>query len=126
MRLLSFAATASDVDLPANTLVFSLVGAPAGATINSATGVFSWTTNESHGPGSYTFDVVVSDGALTDSETITVIVNEVNVAPVLGAIGNRSIDESTTLSFAATASDADLPANTLVFSLVVRAGWRHD
>ncbi len=117
---LSFTATASDADLPANTLVFSLVGAPSGATIDAATGVFSWTTNESHGPGSYTFDVVVSDGSLTDSETVTVTVNEVNVAPVLGVIGNRTVDESTTASFTATASDGDQPANSLSFSLAGR------
>jgi hypothetical protein len=116
---LSFTATASDADVPANTLAFSLVGAPVGATINPATGAFSWTTGEVDGPGVYTFDVVVTDGGgLSDSETITVTVNEVNVAPVLGAIGNRTVDESTTLSFAATASDADVPANSLVFSLV--------
>ncbi len=114
-------ATASDADLPANTLTFSLVGAPSGATIDPATGMFSWTTDESHGPGSFTFDVVVTDGGgLPDSETITVSVNEVNVAPVLGAIGDRSVDESTSFSFTATASDSDLPVNSLTFSLMAR------
>ena len=47
---------------------------------------FTWTPTESQGPGSYTFDVVVSDGTLTDSETITVDVNEVNRPPVVGPI----------------------------------------
>ena len=51
--------------------------------------MFTWTPTEAQGPGSYTFDVVVSDGSLTDAETITVTVSEVNVAPVLGAIGRR-------------------------------------
>ena len=49
--------------------------------------------------------------SLDDSETITVTVNEVNVAPVLAAIGNQSVDERSLLTFTATATDADLPAN---------------
>ena len=72
---------------------------PTGASINASTGVFSWTPGEADGPGSYTFNVVVTDNgnpALSDSETITVTVNEVNVAPVLGAIGNQSVNEGAT------------------------------
>ena len=45
-----------------------------------------------------------------DSETITVTVNEVNVAPVLAAIGDKTVDELTLLTFTATATDADLGA----------------
>jgi hypothetical protein len=52
-----------------------------------------------------------------DFETITVTVNEVNQAPVLGAIGNRSVDEMAELTFTATATDPDVPANDLGFSL---------
>src|SRR5262249_12711157 len=117
---LTFTATASDADLPANTLTFSLVGAPAGASITSG-GVFSWTPTEDQGPGSYTFDVVVpahGTPALSDSKTITVAVKEVNLAPVLDPIGNKTADELTTLSFTATATDLDLPVNALTFSLV--------
>ncbi|MEM3129373.1 MAG: Ig domain-containing protein, partial [Nitrososphaerales archaeon] len=63
-----------------NTLTFSLVGAPAGASINPSTGVFTWTPTEEQGPDAYTFDVVVTDNGdpnLSDSETITVTVDEV-------------------------------------------------
>ena len=125
LALLSFTATASDVDDPANTLSFSLASGtsgavPAGASIDPATGVFSWTPTEAQGPGTFTFDVVVTDNGvpnLADSETITVTVDELNVAPVLGAIGNQTVNELALLSFTATASDADDPANTLSFSL---------
>ncbi|NNL13778.1 MAG: hypothetical protein HKO82_08845, partial [Acidimicrobiia bacterium] len=115
---LSFAATASDTNA-GDTLTFSLSGEPVGASI-TAGGVFSWTPTEAQGPGSYSFDVVVSDDgnpALSDSETITVTVGEVNLAPVLDPVGDRSVDELASLSFTATASDPDDPANTLVFSL---------
>ncbi len=115
--LLAFTTSATDVDLPANTLTFSLVGAPTGAAINPTSGAFAWTPTEAQGPGPYPFDVCVSDGTITDCETITVAVGEVNVAPVLDAIGNKSVDEEKPLAFTASATDSDLPANTLTFSL---------
>ena len=113
---LTFTATASDSDVPANTLTFSLIGEPSGAGI-STDGDFTWTPTETQGPGTYTFDVYVSDGILSDCETISVNINEVNNAPVLAPIGNQSIDELVELTFTATASDSDLPANTLTFGL---------
>jgi len=116
--LLSFTATANDVDLPENTLTFSLSNAPAGALIDALNGVFTWTPTEAQGPGSYSFDVCVSDGPLNDCETIAVSVGEVNVAPVLGAIGSQTVKWGRPLTFTAAATDADLPANLLTFSLV--------
>src|SRR5690606_22043147 len=68
--------------------------------------------------GSFTFTVTVSDGALTDSETITVMVDEVNVAPEIDPIGPKTGDELTVITFTATATDVDLPANTLAFRLL--------
>ncbi len=117
LATLNFTASATDADLPAQTLTYSLIGAPAGASITPS-GVFRWTPTEAQGSGNYTFDVVVSDGSLTDSERITVTVNEVNVAPVLGTIGNRTVNALTTLSFTATATDADLPTQSLPYSLI--------
>ena len=61
--------------------------------------------------------VTVSDGSLTDSETFTITCNEVNNAPVLNGIGNQSVDEGSTLTFTASATDPDIPADTLTFSL---------
>ena len=91
--LLTFTATATDADLPANTLTYSLAaGAPAGASINASTGVFSWTPTESQGGSVYNLTVVVTDNgtpALSDSKAFSVTVNEVNTAPVLAAIGEQ-------------------------------------
>ncbi len=119
---LSFTASATDDGLPSGTLTYSLVdgtagSVPAGATIGSSSGAFTWTPTEVQGPGTYTFDVCVSDGALSDCETITVTVAEVNVAPVLAAIGGKSVQVLQELAFTADATDADLPANTLTYSL---------
>jgi cold shock CspA family protein len=116
---LTFTATASDPDDPANLLTFSLAGAPSGATINPLGGAFTWTPTEAQ-DGAHTFNVIVTDNGspvLADSETITVTVNEINRAPVLGPVGNRVVDETTPLSFTAAAGDPDLPANALTYSL---------
>jgi hypothetical protein len=121
LTLLSFTATASDSDVPADTLTFSLQGVPpAGATITGG-GDFTWTPSEAQGPGVYPVTVRVTDdgtGLLFDEETFNVTVNDVNEVPVLDPIGDQSVDELTLLSFTATASDSDIPADTLSYSLV--------
>ena len=115
---LTFTATATDADLPADTLTYSLIGdVPSGASIDASSGVFAWTPTEAQGPGTYTFTVVVSDATATDAETITVTVGEVISPPVLSTIGNKWVNEQETLTFTATATDADLPADTLTYSL---------
>jgi hypothetical protein len=116
--LLTFTASATDADLPANTLSYSLIGAPSGAAIGSASGIFSWTPTETQGPGSFNFTVRVSDGTLTHDRSVAVTVNEANVAPVLTTIPAQTVDEEVLLTFTASATDADLPANTLSYSLI--------
>jgi probable HAF family extracellular repeat protein len=116
---LTVTVTATDPD-PGQILTYSLVNAPAGATINSATGVFTWAPTEAQGPGSYTFDVIVTDSGiprLSDRETVTITVTDFNQPPVLGLIGNQSVVEGNLLTFQATASDLDIPLNALSFTL---------
>ena len=92
MTLLTFTATATDADIPVQTLTFSLSGTvPAGASITSA-GVFTWTPSSI---GDYTFDVVVSDGSLTDSETITVHVKGGSPPPVASFIVTSAANAAT-------------------------------
>lgn len=114
---LTFVVTASDQDVPAHGLTFSLLDAPEGASIDPLTGVFSWTPSEAQGPASYSLILQVSDGQLTDQETITVRVNEVNTAPVLTPISNQTAITDTELRFQAVATDPDLPAQILTYSL---------
>src|SRR5439155_1359944 len=55
--------SASDPDLPANTLTFSLVSAPAGVNLDSNSGVLSWTPSEAQGPSTNLITVRVTDNA---------------------------------------------------------------
>src|SRR6185312_8477386 len=122
---LTFTVTAVDSDVPANTITWSLtLGTPAatGATIGSGTGAFSWTPTEAQGPGTYPVTIVATDNGtpvLTGSAAITITVNEVNVAPVLAAIGNKTVNELATLAFTVTATDSDVPAQTISWSLTL-------
>lgn len=111
---------ATDPDLPANTLQYSLLQAPAGMTINSNTAVIQWTPAEDQGPSTNFISLLVTDNGtppLSATQTFTVFVQEVNTAPLLGAISNRVLYAGETLSLSASATDADLPANELSFTL---------
>ncbi len=120
----TFTAGATDADQPAQTLIFSLTDfdasntVPAGATIDVSTGVFNWTPTETQGPGTYKFNVSVSDGVTSAVQTIVLTVTEVNSVPVLsGMPANATIPQLATYTFTASATDADFPAQTLTFSL---------
>ena len=72
-QTLSFTATATDVDSPPQILAFSLgAAAPAGATIDPASGLFSWTPATA--PSTNSLSVIVSDnpggpGSLSATQT---------------------------------------------------------
>ena len=119
---LEFTVSALDADVidkEPDTLTFSLgTGAPAGAIINSATDVFSWTPTGQQ-VGSHNITVTVTDGTdASDSEEVAVTVAEggTNEPPVLDDIVPQDVDELETLSFTANATDGD--NDTLEFSLV--------
>ena len=116
---LSFVASATDSDNPANLLTYSLIGAPAGASINPITGLFDWTPTETQGPGSYAVTIRVTDNGtpnLFDEETITITVSETNAAPSIVDPGSQVSVENDAVSLAMSASDPDIPANGLTFT----------
>lgn len=111
---------ATDSDVPAQTLTYSLVGAPEGMNVNASSGQISWTPTEAQGPGSFNFSLRVVDGAGgEDIRALSVTVTEVNQAPVVPAIPERQHPEGTLLQFGIGASDPDGPAPTvLTYELV--------
>ncbi len=120
LTAIAFTASASDPDV-GQTLTFSLLGQPDGASINPTTGNFSWTPTEAQGPSTNTFSVQVADNGsppLTNSQSVTVIVNEVNLPPTIIVPPTQTLYELTTLTITNFATDPDIPTNTLTFSLV--------
>jgi hypothetical protein len=115
----TFTATVTDADLPLQPFRFKLVGAPAGAAIDSTSGVFTWTPAEAQGPGSYAFSVRLSDGIDSVETAIALTVRDVNVAPVISGVpATVTVPELAPYTFTATATDADIPAQSVRLSLV--------
>jgi hypothetical protein len=119
--LISFIAVATDPD-SGQRLTYSLgLDAPDAASIDPVTGRFGWLTSESDGPGTYTISLRATDNGVPPRVGVvrfTVTVTEVNRPPVLAAITTAEAAEGSLLSLQLDASDPDLPANSLSFSLV--------
>ncbi|WP_020676373.1 fibronectin type III domain-containing protein [Geopsychrobacter electrodiphilus] len=109
---LNFTISASDPD--GNSLTYSVTGLPAGASFNPTTHAFSWTPNTSQA-GSYSLTFSANDGSLSASETITISVGDLNRAPVLASIGNKTVNEGSALIFIISGSDPD--GNNLIYSV---------
>jgi hypothetical protein len=111
--------TASDNDIPTLQLVYQLLAPPAGMSIDT-NGIITWTPDETQGPGTNVITTIVTDTGsppLSDTNTFTVVVNEVNSAPVLPIQADRIIVGLTSLIVTNTASDSDFPVNALAYSL---------
>ncbi len=63
--------------------------------------------------GNYTVSIVASDGTLADTVGMDITVNDVPHAPVLAAIGAKSVTEGQVLSFRVSATDVDGTIPTL-------------
>lgn len=116
---LTFTVTASDPDIPAQTVALSASGLPAGASFEAASGAFAWTPTEAQGPGEYlvTFTATDDEGGEADA-VVTITVNEVNIAPTLLPIPNQEAFKGQIMSFTLSATDPDQPPNALIFSIV--------
>ena len=107
--------------LTPRTLTYSLgATAPTNSSVNPATGVFTWTPTEAQAPSTNLILVIVTDDSMppvsaTNSFTVTVL--ETNSAPVLAAIPDRIVHAGSIFIFTNSATDPDLPANTLTYSL---------
>jgi hypothetical protein len=104
-----------------------LSGEPSGAVIDPSTGVFSWTPDESQGPGGYSFVVIASDGAYSTSAAVKLTVNEVPTYPVITLLGDNPMNifnDSDPYSFvepgytAFDAEDGDLTGSVIVSGFV--------
>ena len=118
---LTFAATATDAD-NGQTLTYSLINAPAGASINATTGAFTWTPLAA---GSFTFKVRVTDNGnppLYDEEQITVTVTNSFASTTNGQQDNASTQSLRATMYPNPVNDkfyVSLPATTGALTLKI-------
>ncbi len=111
---LQFTISATDPD--DDSMTYSASNLPTGATFDTDTQAFSWTPTYTQSGTYASVCFEVSDGSLTDSEDITISANNTNRAPVLGSIGNKSINEGAILQFTVSATDPDDDSMTYIAS----------
>jgi hypothetical protein len=112
--------TAFDPNLPAQTLAYTLLTAPANATI-SANGVITWTPQQTQSPSTNTFTTRVTDAGsppLSATNSFVVVVQEVNQLPVLSQIAAQAVNEMTQLVVTNTASEPNIHSVTLGYGLL--------
>ncbi len=91
--------TATEANIHA-TLGYTLVNPPAGVIINP-NGIITWTPSQAESPSTNTLTTVVTNTDpfdpvnphLSATNSFTVVVKEVNVAPVLPVIAPQTVNE---------------------------------
>jgi hypothetical protein len=119
--------TATDDDVPPQTVTFSLVGGPDQARFGiTPDGVLTFNSppnyevpTDANGDNLYVVIVQASDGERTTVQAILVTVTPVNDnTPLFASPAMASVVENTTHVMSVTATDADLPAQTVTLSIV--------
>ena len=108
-----------------NVTQVELVSAPDGLTLNApqtegGKWFLAWTPTEQQGgvSSSYTVKLKVSNAQnASRTASFKIIVKEVNQLPVITAIDNQSVNEGETLTLTVSATDGDIPKQTLTWSL---------
>ena len=105
----------SGADVDGDALQWSVIGKPAGAAFDTATGALSWTPANAD-VGSHTMTVYLSDGFGSVQVSFTVRVLNVNDPPFLLTIPNQTVEEGVTLTvdLLQYLGDEDDAPNTLV------------
>jgi len=118
LQPLVFTNTATDSDLPAQVLTFSLdPGSPDGAFIDPSTGVFAWIPSRAQAHSTNAVTVRVTDSgspALSDAETFTVVVGDYLEVQLGTTILQAGTSGAVTVAMNATA-----PVTNVNFTLTV-------
>ena len=114
-----FSLTISAVDPEGDTpITYALVSAPVGMTIDPNSGLVEWTPDETTGGTNVVAQVAATANGLTGPTVpITIAVDETNQAPVVTAPPPGSVQEGFFFTASGSVTDADIPANTLTWSL---------
>ncbi|HSH00288.1 MAG TPA: putative Ig domain-containing protein, partial [candidate division Zixibacteria bacterium] len=115
---LNFSVSSTDAESTPTVTTSALPGGASFTPNGSGGGTFDWTPTFVQA-GVYQVTFTTTDASLAvDSEVVTITVNEVgNQAPVLAAIGAKSTNENTLLSFAVSSTDAESIPNVTTSAL---------
>jgi parallel beta-helix repeat protein len=106
-QTLTFALSATDAD--GDVLTFSASNLPDGALFDSANRTFQWTPNLTQSGTYSNVHFEVTDGFLTDTEDVTIMVNDI-LAPIITSVNAASI----TSTSATIKWNTDEPSDSLV------------
>jgi hypothetical protein len=109
--ILKFNVVATDPD--GDQVTYSSTNLPAGATLNSATGAFSWSPAYDQS-GNFAVTFTASDGSLKNSTAVSITSVAKNYAPAFVSIPPKTIAAGSNLKFAVNAIDWN--HDTLVYS----------
>ena len=111
--------TATDTDSAQNQLRYTGVRIPVGATLNSQTGVLTWTPNRFAADLTFAIQVRVTDETgLSDLQTFRIAVEDGNAAPVFNTIQDQTASVGQPFRVRLTATDTDSAQNQLRYSSV--------
>lgn len=105
MEMLEFTLKASDPD--GKPITYAAENLPNGAVFDTVTGIFRWTPDYSQSGTYQGITFTVSDGSLMASETIDIIVNNVNRAPIIEPVENLTVKENQAILLKLAMSDPD-------------------
>jgi uncharacterized delta-60 repeat protein len=120
--------TATDADLPAQALTYSIIGGADSAlfAVNTSTGELTFLTapdfeqpKDAGADNIYNFTAQVSDGTFSTAQDVIVTVTPVNDnTPAFSSPAGLSTAENSTTVATLSATDADLPAQALIYSIL--------
>lgn len=108
--------SASDPDLPVQSLTYSLLAAPAAMTLDGRT--LRWTPTESDGPGSRVIRFAVSDGVAQTEALFLLTIAEGNRPPVPTVPSPQAAVEQQPFTINLSGTDPDVPTQPLSFRLI--------
>jgi len=123
--LLTVTNTASEPNIHAATTGYGILSPLPGMSIDTS-GIFTWTPNQTQSPGTNLVTVVVTNSdsfdtvhpVLTATNSFTVIVREINIAPVLPIVPTQNVSVATLLTVTNTATEPNIHAVTVGYGLV--------
>ena len=107
-------------------LSYTLIDPPAGAVI-SGNGIITWAPSQTQAPSTNLITTVVTDSSLnavndqhlSATNSFMVVVNVINIPPVLPVQTNRTIAAQTTLVVTNTATEPDIHSISLTYALTI-------